>query len=181
MRNRLLVGDSSMTGAALLRRMRQFREVRIVARHTCLAGIVHHRDNLRETGRSSPSVAMTEYAIVATTRSTGNKLVRFLNMLSRSTMASLARHTAMVGIRFDGLNIVVAVQAGLITCIGTRQVPNLPNCGGTVMAVLTKRLWNEKGSRHKQGSYHRREYERNRYDLLRNPSHFKSLTNHLSV
>lgn len=49
-RNDFDVGDITMTGAAISRRMRQDRVVSLVARHAGPARIVTFRHNLRETG-----------------------------------------------------------------------------------------------------------------------------------
>lgn len=96
MRNHFLAGNLAVAGAAVLRFMRQKRIMRIVTRYAYLAGIMHHRNYLGESGWSRQVVAMAKGAESPFPRRVGSKLIGSLDMLRRRTMTDLTCNPPMI-------------------------------------------------------------------------------------
>ncbi len=135
MRYSFQVSNLAVAGAALLRRVRQKRIVRVVAFHARFAGIMKHGDNLRESGRSGRIVTVTKGTISAFPWRAGNKFIRRLDMLRCRTMACLARNALMIGFLVKFIDLLVTVNTRLVAGIFYILVHHLVDGISSVMAI----------------------------------------------
>jgi hypothetical protein len=139
-RNHLFAGYLSMTSAALFRRMRQYRVVRIVARYAGSARIVHFREYLRKTRRPRWVIAMAEWAVTPAARDCRLDGIRRVHMSLRRAMANFASQSLMIGLMLQFVNVGMAVDTGVRTCIRDIARRNLSRRIPPIMSIFTESL-----------------------------------------
>ena len=150
MRHGLGSGDLAVARAALLRCVRGFRRMGIVAANTGLQRIVSHRIDLRKAGRAGRIVAVAQRASGALPGGNQMNLHRRLDVSCRRSMAHLTSY-AVVPFGVVHLNdFVVAGGALLVSGVLQGEPGNFTNCRGPIMPELTEGLRNQElASEHK--------------------------------
>jgi len=149
-RDGLFVGDASMTGAAIFRRMRQQGIMRIMAADAHCAGIVKRGDYLRETGWTRRIITVAERTESPFARGAWQIFIRRVDVFCRRPMTDFAGEALMIGIHLHLKDLGMALKTGLMACI----IDGLSNyfihgiCA--IMPILAKRTRDQDHShRHK--------------------------------
>jgi hypothetical protein len=134
----LFVCNFTVAGAAFLGRMRQQRIMRIMTIHTCFAGIMKHRYNLRKPGGAGRIVAMTKRAISAPPRCFGCEFIGRIGMLRCRSMTDFARYVSVMRSFFEFRDIIMAINARAITGVLNFLGDYLIDRIGPVMAISSE-------------------------------------------
>jgi hypothetical protein len=125
-----------MTGAAIVRRMRQCGAVRAVARNAGFARIVQFRVNLRESCRAGRIIAVAKDTMAAFPGYAGVKLIRGFDVLGGGPVTDFAGEAFVIGSLLGLIDVVVTFRAGGDTGVFDGFGGNLSDGISAVMTVL---------------------------------------------